>query len=87
MAPSHRLAGIPGLNMSFAIEGVPTTVAGDAMTGNILFPTRTTGEFTGRSGVVDFLRQLNLSFDQALQVSSSLPIWAEFTAYEGTIDR
>ena len=53
------------------------------MTGNILFPTRATDEFTGRAGVVDFLRQLNLSYDQALQVSSSMPIWAEFTAYEG----
>ncbi|XZE19043.1 hypothetical protein SH449x_004353 [Pirellulaceae bacterium SH449] len=87
MASSQRLAAIPGLDMTLAIEGVPTTVAGDAMTCNILFPTRATDEFTGLSGVVDFLRQLNLSLDQALQVSSSLPIWAEFTAYEGSIDR
>lgn len=83
MASNQQLAKIPGLEMYAAIDGVPTTVNGDAMTGNILFPTRATDEFTGKVGVVDFLRQLNLSFDQALQVSSNLPIWAEFTAYEG----
>lgn len=83
MASSDELAKIPGLEMFIAIDGVPTTTAGDAMTGNILFPTRATDEFTGKAGVIDFLRQLNLSFDQALQVSSNLPIWAEFTAYEG----
>jgi hypothetical protein len=83
MASSDQLAKIPGLDMFVAIDGVPTTIAGDAMTGNILFPTRATDEFTGKAGVIDFLRQLNLSFDQALQVSSNLPIWAEFTAYEG----
>lgn len=83
MASNEQLAKIPGLEMFAAIDGVPTTVNGDAMTGNILFPTRATDEFTGKAGVVDFLRQLNLSFDQALQVSSNLPIWAEFTAYEG----
>lgn len=83
MASSEQLAKIPGLDMFIAIDGVPTTTAGDAMTGNILFPTRATDEFTGKAGVIDFLRQLNLSFDQALQVSSNLPIWAEFTAYEG----
>jgi deoxyribonuclease-1-like protein len=83
MASSDQLAKIPGLEMFVALDGVPTTVNGDAMTGNILFPTRATDEFTGKSGVIDFLRQLNLSFDQASQVSSNLPIWAEFTAYEG----
>lgn len=83
MASNEQLAKIPGLEMFAAIDGVPTTVNGDAMTGNILFPTRATDEFTGKAGLVDFLRQLNLSFDQALQVSSNLPIWAEFTAYEG----
>jgi hypothetical protein len=83
MASSDQLAKIAGLDMLIAIDGVPTTIDGDAMTGNILFPTRATDEFTGKAGVIDFLRQLNLSFDQASQVSSNLPIWAEFTAYEG----
>jgi hypothetical protein len=53
------------------------------MLDNILIPTRSTDEFTGRAGVIDFLRQLNLSYDQAMQVSSHLPVWAEFSAYEG----
>ncbi len=42
MASSDELAKIPGLEMFIAIDGVPTTTAGDAMTGNILFPTRAT---------------------------------------------
>ena len=39
--------------------------------------------FAGMPGVVDFLRQLNLSIDQAFQISTHMPIWAEFFAVEG----
>ncbi len=67
----------------FALEGIPTTVNGEAMLDNIVFPGRATDEFTGRTGVVDFLRQLNLSIDQAYQISTHMPIWAEFFATEG----
>ena len=66
-----------------AIDDLATTVSGESMLDNILIPTRSTDEFTGRAGVIDFLRQLNLSYDQAMQVSSHLPVWAEFSAYEG----
>ena len=69
--------------MLFALEGIPTTVTGEAMLDNLVFPTRATDEFTGRTGVVDFLRQLNLSIDQAYQISTHMPIWAEFFATEG----
>jgi endonuclease/exonuclease/phosphatase family metal-dependent hydrolase len=67
----------------FALEGTPTTVTGEAMLDNIIFPARATDEFTGRAGVVDFLRQNNLSIDQAFQISTHMPVWAEFTATEG----
>jgi hypothetical protein len=69
--------------MLFALEGTPTTVSGEAMLDNIVFPARATNEFSGKAGVVDFLRQLNLSIDQAFQVSSHMPVWAEFFAVEG----
>ncbi len=66
-----------------AIRSVPTNLRGDAQTENILFRSLETDEFTGRSGVFQFLRAYNLSMDQASQVSEYLPVWAEFSIYEG----
>ena len=69
--------------MNFALEGVPTTSHGTAMLDNIVMPVKATDEFNGRAGVFDFLRQYNLSIEQAHQVSDHLPVWAEFYANEG----
>lgn len=80
---SNQLLSITGSSMTQAIDHVATTVSGESMVDNILITTRATDEFTGRSGVIDFLRQLNLTYDQAMQISSHLPVWAEFSAYEG----
>ena len=44
---------------------------------------RATVEFTGRAGVFDFVREFNLTEQQALEVSDHFPIWAEFSSYEG----
>jgi len=82
----RELASLKNAGMLFALEGVPTMVSGDAMLDNIAFPARATDEFTGRSGVLDFLRKANLSIDQAFQISTHMPIWAEFYASEGGID-
>ncbi len=78
-----EMRSLQNIGMHFALEGIPTTVTGETMLDNIVFPIRATDEFTGRSGVVDFLRQLNLSIDQAFQISTHMPIWAEFFAAEG----
>ena len=78
-----EMRSLQNVGMLMALEGIPTTVTGEAMLDNIVFPTRATDEFTGRAGVVDFLRQLNLSIDQAFQISTHMPIWAEFFAAEG----
>ena len=78
-----EMHSLQNIGMRFALEGIPTTVTGEAMLDNIVFPVRATDEFTGRTGVVDFLRQLNLSIDQAFQISTHMPIWAEFFASEG----
>ena len=78
-----EMKSLQNIGMLLALEGIPTTVTGEAMLDNIVFPARATDEFTGRAGVVDFLRQLNLSIDQAFQISTHMPIWAEFFAAEG----
>ena len=78
-----EMRSLQNVGMLMALEGIPTTVTGEAMLDNIVFPARATDEFTGRAGVVDFLRQLNLSIDQAFQISTHMPIWAEFFAAEG----
>jgi len=50
---------------------------------NILFRPEATREFTGRAGVMDLMREFNLTEEQALEVSDHLPVWAEFSVYEG----
>ncbi|MBW3596496.1 MAG: endonuclease/exonuclease/phosphatase [Planctomycetes bacterium] len=76
-----RLNDVPEL--IWAVSGVPTTTRGDAQRDNLVFSTRSTNEFTGRMGVFDFLREFNLTLDDALEISDHLPVWAEFSIYEG----
>lgn len=78
-----KLGSLRKLGMLFGLEGVSTTVSGDDMLDNIVFPARATDEFTGRAGTIDFLRQFNLSLDQAFQISNHMPVWSEFFAFEG----
>lgn len=53
------------------------------LTDNILFPLPATVEYTGRSGMVDLVRELGLSGQEAMELSDHWPIWAEFSVYEG----
>jgi len=76
-----RFGGSIGL--SCAISDVPSTTRGGRLTDNILFNRHATIEFTGRSGVLDMMRKFNLSMQEALQVSDHLPVWGEFSVYEG----
>jgi deoxyribonuclease-1-like protein len=80
--PEHfgRLGSVPGI--AAAVNGVPTTTRGTRLADNILFDRRATVEYTGRSGVVDMIRELDLTPQEALDVSQHLPVWAEFSAYE-----
>ncbi len=66
-----------------ALIGIPTNVEGNYMLDEIAFSGPATVEFNGKVGVYDFLRQYNLSLEQALEVSDHLPIWAEFSTLEG----
>ena len=65
------------------ISGVPTNTRGDKQLDNMLFSKMATVEFTGRSGVFDLIREFNLTTEDALGVSDHMPIWAEFSIYEG----
>jgi deoxyribonuclease-1-like protein len=83
-ADSRRLGLLGQLpNMTAALSMVPTTTQGTKMYDNILFNRDATTEFTGRCGVVDLMQEFGLSLPQALAVSDHLPIWAEFSIYEG----
>ena len=66
-----------------AISGVPTNTSGNRLYDNILFHCRATTEFNGRAGVLDIIREFNLTVDQAREISDHFPVWAEFSIYEG----
>jgi endonuclease/exonuclease/phosphatase family metal-dependent hydrolase len=76
-----RLGEAP--HVACAISGMATNTRGDEQLDNLLFDRRAAHEFTGRVGVLDFLREFNLTLDQALALSDHLPVWAEFSVYEG----
>ena len=69
--------------MTWVISGTPTNTRGTAQYDNIVFQRQATSEFTGRAGIFDYMRQYNLSMEEALEVSDHMPVWAEFSAYEG----
>lgn len=71
------------LGLSAAIDNMPTTTRGTGIADNLLFQRRATAEFTGRTGVIDLMREFNLSMQEALEISEHLPVWAEFSVYEG----
>ncbi len=70
-------------NITWAISDVPSTTRGTRLVDNVLFDRRATIEYTGRSGVVDLIREFDLSMRQAVEISDHLPVWAEFSVYEG----
>ncbi len=65
------------------IVGRPTNTRQTHQYDNLVFQLPATCEYAGRSGVFDFMREYNLTLDQALQISDHLPVWAEFSLYEG----
>ena len=71
--------------VQWVIDDVPTNTRRTETYDNLLFDRRATSEFLGRAGVVDLVREFNLSQAAALEISDHLPIWAEFTVREGGI--
>jgi endonuclease/exonuclease/phosphatase family metal-dependent hydrolase len=78
----RELGRIKGL-IKVVTGETPTNTRHTAQYDNILFQETATTEFTGRGGVFDFLRQYNLTQQQAERVSDHLPVWAEFSVVEG----
>jgi deoxyribonuclease-1-like protein len=70
-------------NITSALSNMPTNTRGTKMYDNILLHRTATTEFMGRAGVLDLLHEFNLTMSEALEVSDHLPIWAEFSIYEG----
>jgi deoxyribonuclease-1-like protein len=81
-ASLRELGRIKGL-VPVVTGATPTNTVHNAQYDNILFHESATSEFNGRGGVFDFLRDYNLSLEQAESVSDHLPVWAEFSVYEG----
>ena len=69
-------------NLTAAVTLIPTTTRGTQLADNILYDRRATVEYTGQSGVLDLVRELNLSPQDAVGISEHLPVWAEFSSYE-----
>ena len=71
------------LGVAPLLSGMPTTVRGTQLLDNILLDRRATREFNGRVDVVDMLKEFELTMPGAIEVSEHLPVWAEFSCYEG----
>jgi endonuclease/exonuclease/phosphatase family metal-dependent hydrolase len=70
-------------DLTWVISGIPTNTRRTRQYDNILFDRQATVEYAGRAGVFDFASEYQLTLDQALAVSDHLPVWAEFSPYEG----
>ncbi|MFK8110549.1 MAG: deoxyribonuclease I [Rubripirellula sp.] len=68
---------------SAAVKSYPTDIFGRYQTTNMLIEKATTSEFLGRGGVFNYMRHFNLTVAEAEAVTSHLPIYSEFTAWEG----
>jgi deoxyribonuclease-1-like protein len=71
------------LGLTAAISGLPSTTQGTYLMDNLLFDRRATTEFTGKADVFDLMREFDLTISGATEISRHLPVWAEFSAYEG----
>lgn len=76
-----ELGRIP--NLGHVIANQYTNTRRSHQFDNILFDIKNTVEYTGRGGVFDFMREYNLSQEDALLISDHLPVWGEFSVYEG----
>jgi hypothetical protein len=83
-ADPEKLGGLKRIpHLMWSIADRPTTTFGTGAIDNILFDSRATVEFAGRSGTMDLMSDLDLSVRQATLVSDHLPVWAEFSIFEG----
>jgi deoxyribonuclease-1-like protein len=77
-----NLGHLPGIMP--ALSAVMTNTRRNRMYDNVVLDRRFTSEYTCRCGVFDLMTELNLTTDQALEISDHLPVWAEFRVLEGS---
>lgn len=75
-----RLGQVQGL--VDVLRDEPTNTNRDKQYDHIFFLSAATREFL-QGGVFDTVREFNLSLEQAQEISDHLPVWAEFSVYEG----
>lgn len=79
----ETLTALQSRQVRLALQDLATDLEGSRTLDNIIFSARATTEFTGRCGAFDFLRKYNLSFERAAEISQRMPVWAEFSIFEG----
>jgi endonuclease/exonuclease/phosphatase family metal-dependent hydrolase len=77
----HEFGEISGI--APALVDVKTNTRRTKSYDNLYFHELHTREFNGKSGIVDFVRVFNMTTEQALEISDHLPVWAEFSIFEG----
>jgi len=80
---AYLIPMISGSRMKAAVRSLPTDVQGRHQTANLLVDESSASEFLGRGGPLNFLRAYNLTIGEAESVSPYLPVYAEFSVFEG----
>jgi len=71
------------LRLSACIAGPLATAEGLSTPNNLVISRTATTEFTGRGGTFDLVRAYDLNPVTLQAVSAYLPVWSEFTSFEG----
>lgn len=69
--------------LKWIAHGSPANVRGTRVSDGFLIDVRATSEFSERGGALDVSQELGWTEEETLIVTDSLPIWAEFSIYEG----
>lgn len=80
---AYLVPSLGGDHFKAAVRTHPTDIFGRYQTCNIMMDSQSTTEFLGRGGVYDYQRVHDLTLSEAESVTSHLPVYAEFTAWEG----
>ena len=74
-------------NIGWTGAGQTTNTPRNKSYDNIVFDRTATVEFTGTAGVFDLIDEYQITEEQALDVSDHMPVWAAFSAREGSNGR
>lgn len=67
----------------WVVSDTPTDTRYTTQSANLLFDSRATTEFIGRGGVLNLVKHFNVSLQEALAISENVPVWGEFSVFEG----